>query len=62
MSDPETYSAALQAAMAILGQEPLPADAEQQLADLEASAPAAERDLFADIWEGFMVASGKEDR
>jgi hypothetical protein len=47
-------------AMAILGQEPLPPDAEARLAALEKRASKEERHLFADIWEGYFVASTKQ--
>ncbi len=46
--------------MAILGQEPLPPDAEARLAALEKRANKEERHLFADIWEGYFVASTKQ--
>lgn len=51
-------SPAIEAAISLLGQEPLPADAEQRLKELEKQVPPEEADMFADIWEGFVVANG----
>lgn len=52
-------SRAMEEAMQLLGQDPLPDDAEQRLEELEKQVPEEERELFADIWEGFVVASGR---
>lgn len=50
-------SRVIEEAMAILGKEPLPADAEARLEALEKQAIKEERRMFADIWEGYFVAS-----
>ena len=47
-------------ALAILGEDPLPADAGARLQALEAQASADELDYFEEIWEGFIVAGGQE--
>jgi hypothetical protein len=47
-------------AMAILAEEPLPADAFQRIEALERAATADERPLFADIWEGYYAAGGED--
>lgn len=48
----------LQEAMELLGQDPLPPNAGERLAELEERAPRSERRLFADLWEALTVASG----
>lgn len=45
-------------ALALLGQDPLPADAFQQLAALEQRATPEQRPLFEQLWEGFYAAGG----
>lgn len=48
----------LLAAMALLQQEPLPADAAERLAALEELAGPGEADQFGDLWEAFYAAGG----
>ena len=45
----------LKQAIDLLGRDPLPADAEIQLEQLEAAAPAREAPMFADLWEALTV-------
>lgn len=49
---------ALDKALELLGSEPLPADAYQRLAAIEAEATAQERERFGDLWEAFYAAGG----
>ena len=53
------YSPQLLAAMNLLGQQPLPANAEAILASLESLAPPAESERWGDIWEAFTAAGGQ---
>ncbi|MAK91790.1 MAG: hypothetical protein CMI13_11210 [Oleibacter sp.] len=46
----------LQDAMQLLKQDPLPADAEDQLLALEEKAPKEEARMFADLWSALMAA------
>lgn len=50
----------LLAAMALLDQQPLPADAAERLARLEALAGPGEADEFGDLWEAFYAAGGTD--
>lgn len=52
------YSPAFQAAVELIGQEPLPADAEARLAELETQIEPAEQEYFGDLWEAFLAAGG----
>lgn len=53
-------SAAFQEAMKLLGEEPLPKDAEARLEALEKKILPEERELFGDIWEGYHVSADLE--
>lgn len=57
MNNP-TDMAAFDAAFAILAQEPLPADAEARLRDIERGLSESDRDYFGDVWESFHVVGG----
>ncbi len=46
--------------MVLLGTDPLPADAYQQLVAIEAEATELERERFGDLWEAFIAAGGVE--
>lgn len=46
---------ALDRAQELLRMEPLPADAEAQLAALEAEAPDEDKPYFAGLWEALFV-------
>ena len=50
----------LAAAMALLDQQPLPGDAFEQLARLEAAAGPTEQEQFGDLWEAFYAAGGSD--
>lgn len=50
-------SEALEKAMQIIGADPLPQDAEQQLERLQAQADKAEQRYFADIWSAYQNLS-----
>jgi len=52
-------SPAFEAAMAVLGQDPLPADAAKQLAALEGEVRPDERERFGDLWEAYYAAGGE---
>lgn len=52
----ETDSNAMQAALALLASDPLPADVIEQLEQLEAQAGDAEAEKFGDLWEALFVA------
>lgn len=49
-------SPAFQEAMNILAQDPLPADAEARLEELEKQIRPEEVEAFGDLWEAFIVA------
>lgn len=51
-----TMSPAFQQAVQLLGEQPLPADAEERLAALEAQIEPQEEEAFGDLWEAFLVA------
>ena len=51
------HSKAFTEAMALLDQEPLPADAEARLVALESQIRPDEADQFGDLWEAFTAAS-----
>lgn len=53
-------SDAFQAALAILAQDPLPSDAGQQLAALEAEIEPEEADMFGALWEAYYAAGGQD--
>ncbi len=53
-----TYSTAFNEAKALLGQIPLPTDAEARLAALESQIRPEEADKFGDLWEAFYAAGG----
>lgn len=53
-------SEAFQQALNLLDQEPLPADTESRLADLERRIRPDEAELFGDLWEAFYAAGGQE--
>jgi hypothetical protein len=44
-------------ALRLLGEEPLPPDAEDRLAALEAAAPRSEAEMFGELWEALIVAA-----
>lgn len=48
----------LDGATALLAQDPLPADAFEQLDALDRAAPADETEQFGDLWEAFYAAGG----
>jgi len=50
----------IEEAMAILGQDPLPADARARLEQLERETPPEEAALWGDLWEGFTAAGGSD--
>lgn len=45
-------------AQELLNQQPLPADAEKQLAALEKKILPSEREMFGDLWSTFMLLTG----
>lgn len=49
-------SVAFREAMILLGQEPLPDDAEARLEDLETKIRPDEFERFGDLWEAFTAA------
>jgi hypothetical protein len=53
-------SKALDDAMTLLGEEPLPADAFERLTALEAQADPGEAEYFGDLWEAFYAAGGED--
>lgn len=57
MNNP-TDMAAFDAAFAILALDPLPADAESRLLEIEKGLSEADREYFGDVWESFHVVGG----
>lgn len=53
-------SPALKQAIELLGQQPLPADAEARLEELEGQMGQGEEEMFGDLWEALLVAQGPE--
>ena len=51
------YSPAFEEAMRLLGQDPLPEDAESRLEKLEKEIRPDEWERFGDLWEAFRAAS-----
>jgi hypothetical protein len=45
----------LEQALALLQQDPLPDDAEQQLEALEKDAPESEGEMFGDLWSALQL-------
>lgn len=58
MSKEPQYSNAFNAALELIGQEPLPANAKKQLEALEAQCTKEEKVLFGDLWSTFMLSTG----
>lgn len=50
----------LDQALALIGQDPLPADAYAQLEALDNAAPESEQGMFGDLWEAFYAAGGQD--
>lgn len=50
----------LEQAMALLQQDPLPDDVEDQLAALEEAAPDSEADMFGDLWSSLDLILGPQ--
>ncbi|WP_303909474.1 hypothetical protein [Thiohalomonas denitrificans] len=57
----DELSPAFQEAMNILAQQPLPADAEARLEELEKQIRPDEFEPFGDLWEAFEVATRDSD-
>lgn len=53
-------SVAFREAMRLLGQDPLPDDAESRLEQLELQIRTDEAERFGDLWEAFLAAAPAE--
>lgn len=54
-------SPALEQAQKLLGQDPLPADIEAQLEQLQGQMAPGEEEMFGDLWEALEVSLGPAD-
>lgn len=62
MNNPAVESPAFAKALSIIGQSPMPDDAEAQLQQLRKHIHPDERPMFADIMTSFRLVSGAQDQ